>query len=140
MSASVIAEIYLAVANLAIGGVKCRNLPEVQLSIEQADLPMRILLPSTKGDGGFVMIGTLNKIEWALRDLCLWAPIENMGLADVAEPMIRYIVAYIDALKGLRGPTNQSNLTGFVFQMKPTLWNEAWYWAVDTTLSVEEYL
>src|SRR3970040_2682058 len=139
MPDSLIASIYLAIANLAIGGVKSRNLPEAQLAIEQADLPIRILLPSTKGDGSFVLVGSVEKVSWSIRDLCLWAPIDK-DLVDVAEPMLRYITAYLTALKALRGPTSQSHVAGFDFQIAPIEWNGASYWAVDATLSVEEVL
>lgn len=133
-------EIYLAVANLNLGGIVCRNLPEVTLEVGQADLPLRILIPSTQGDGQFVMIGTLQKVEWALNDLCLWAPIDGGSIERYAEPMLAYIKAYLAALKTILTPTAQSVLTGFTFEMKPRVWGEATYWAVNTLLAVEEYL
>lgn len=137
---SAIDEIYLAIANLSLGGITCRNLPQVTLEVGQADLPLRIIVPSTRGEGTFVMIGTLQKVEWAIHDLCLWAPIGTATIEQYAQPMLDYIKAYLTALKGILTPTDQSHLTGFTFEMAPRQWGEATYWAVDATFSVEEYL
>lgn len=136
---SAIDDIYLAFSNLTLGGVKCRNLPDVTLEVGQADLPLRVMVPNTSNDGTFVMIGTLQKVEWALHDLCLWAPIGGDEPRHY-QPMLDYIKAYLEALKSVLTPTDQSHLTGWTFQIGPRQWGEATYWAVDVTLSVEEYL
>lgn len=135
-----IKEIYLAISNIALGGIQSRNLPGLELEVAEADLPVRIIMPSTRGDANFIAIGELSKIEWAIRDLCLWAPLEAGSIAQYAEPMLDYIKAYIAAIQALRQPTGQSVITGWVFQLGPVQWGEASYWAVDVTLSVEEYL
>jgi len=137
---SALTEIYLAIANLSLGGVKSRNLPQVTLEVAEADLPLRILVPSTKSEASFIAIGDLSKIEWAIRDLCLWAPLGAGSIEQYAEPMMDYIKAYITAIKAMRQPTGQSCITGWVFQLGPIAWGEGKYWAVDVTLSVEEYL
>jgi len=137
---SAIGEIYLAIANLQLGGIVSRNLPDVQLEVEQADLPLRLLVPSTRGEGEFVAIGSLEKVTWTLRDLCLWAPLASGKIEDVAAPMMEYVKAYVEALKALRSPTAASVITGFTFQLTPQPWGEADYWAVDVTLTVEEWL
>ena len=137
---SAIDDIYLAFANLSLGGVKCRNLPDVTLEVAQADLPLRMMVPSTSNDGTFVMIGTLQKVEWALHDLCLWAPMGAGNEDRYFQPMLDYIKAYLTAIKTVLTPTDQSHLTGWTFQIGPRTWGEGQYWAVDVTLSVEEYL
>ena len=137
---SAIDDIYLAFANLDLGGITCRNLPEVTLEVAQADLPLRIMVPSTQGEGTFVMIGTLQKVEWAIHDLCLWAPMSGGNEQQYFQPMMDYIKAYLTALKTLLTPTDQSHLTGWTFQVGPRAWGDAQYWAVDATFSVEEYL
>ena len=140
MSDSAIEAIYLAISNMKIGKVKSRNLPKVTLAVRNGSLPLRILVPSTAGDASFVAIGSLNKVEWAIRDLCLWAPLSGGGIQQYAGPMTKYIKEYIKALKDLRAPTSQSHITGYLMQMGPMPWADSDYWAVDCTITVEEIL
>ena len=137
---SAIEEVYLALSNLEIGGVKSRNLGQVKLEIRQADYPLRILLPSTRGEMSFVMIGSVQKITWKIRDLCLWAPVTAGEVAQHAGPMLDYVRGYLEALRGLRGPTGQSYVLGFSAQMGPVLWGDVDAWAVDCNVTVEEYV
>jgi hypothetical protein len=136
---SAIDDIYLAIANLSLGGIKCRNLPDVQYLIEQADLPLRNLGPLS-GEGNPVLIGTLQKVQWAIEDICLWAPIAASNEERYFQPMMDYVKVYLTALKAIMTPTDQSHILGFAFEMRPKLWGEAWYYAVVVTLTVEEYL
>ena len=136
---SAIEGIYRSIANLELGGLQARNLEVVSLEVEAADLPLRLLLPSTFDDGTFPFIGTLNRLSWSIRDLCLWALIDT-EIKDLAAPMLRYMVACIDAYKTIEGPTSQSHITGYKSSMGPILWGETWYWAVDNTLTIEEVL
>ena len=137
---SLILEIYTELANIDLGGIVSRNLPEVQLEVAEAELPLRILVPNTKGEGSFVAIGTMAKVEWAIRDLCLWTPLAAGTIADVAEPMMDYVTAYLTAIQTLRSPVVSSVISGFTFQLGPVAWGEGQYWAIDVTLAVEEWL
>jgi hypothetical protein len=137
---SIILDIYTELANLDLGGIVSRNLPEVQLEVAEAELPLRILVPNTKGEGSFVAIGTLTKVEWAIRDLCLWTPLSAGSIAEVAEPMMDYVTAYLTALQALRSPLAGSVVSGFTFQLGPVQWGDGQYWAIDVTLAVEEWL
>ena len=137
---SAIDDIYLAFSNLSLGGVRCRNLSALTAQVEQADLPLRLMVPTTSGEGNFVMIGTLQKVEWALHDLCLWAPAETVNDGRYFQPMMDYIKAYLTAIKAILTPTDQSHITGWNFQIGVRPWGDAQYLAVDATFSVEEYL
>lgn len=141
MSESAISAIYKAIANFKISNVKSRNISKIKLIVKDADLPCRMLLPSTSGELSFVGIGSLNNITWVIRDLCLWAPLTaGSGIEQFADSMVGYIRLYVAAIKAHRNPTNQSNITGIAFQMGPVPWAENDYWAIDVTLTVEEIL
>ncbi len=141
MSASAISEIYDALAGLSISGVRVRNIDKAKIKVSASDLPVRILLPSTSGELSYVAIGTLNKVEWSVRDICLWAPLSSgRGIEQHADDMVDYIKAYVAALKTLRNPTPQSVITNVGFQMGPVPWAADDYWAVDTTLVIEEIM
>ena len=135
--------IYLTLANLDLGGIPSRNLPEINLLVEQGDMPVRLLMPSTRGEQEFVRVGSTQKVRWTIRDLCLWAPVSaGSGIEQYAAAMQAYIVAYLAALKDFYGGglTPQSHVTGATFQMTPVTWGEMSCWAVDAQISVEEYL
>ena len=141
MSASAIMEIYRAISDLVVGDTKCRALDEANLAVRAVDMPLRILLPHTEGDDRFIAIGTLNGIEWKVRDLCLWAPVvAGAGFQQFAEPMVAYVKLYISALKTMRIPTEQSHIRSVSFALGLAPWAEAQYYAIDTTLTVEEFI
>lgn len=141
MSESAISAIYKEIANFKISNVKSRNIDKINLIIKEADLPCRMLLPSTSGELSFVGLGSLNNITWVIRDLCLWAPLTaGSGIEQFADSMVGYIRLYLAAIKAHRNLTNQSNITGIAFQMGPIPWAEKDYWAIDITLTVEEIL
>ena len=138
---SEILNIYKSISKMEVGSIKCRDIDKVKLGINKRDLPVRMLLPSTTGDLSFVSFGTLNRIEWVIRDLCLWAPlVSGTGVEKHAGSMVLYIKDYIAKLKTIRNPTGQSNIIGVAFAMGPVPWAENDYWAVDVTLTVEEIL
>ena len=138
---SAIKEIYESIANMTVGSVKARNITEIKLAVKQVDLPMRMLVPRTTGDLGFVGIGDLNQITWVIRDLCLWAPLAaGSGIQQFAESMQDYLVLYIAEIKANRNPTAQSVITGVAFDMTPTPWADNHYWSIDITLTVDEVL
>jgi hypothetical protein len=138
---SAIKNIYRELSNMTVGSVKARNIDRVKLAINQDDLPVRLLLPSTKGEMEFVAIGSTQKMTWAIRDLCLWAPLSSgKGVEQFAKSMVDYIDLYIQGVKSLRHPTNCSNVLGVEIQMGPIPWAETDYWAVDITVTIEEML
>ena len=130
MSESAIDAIYRELSKTKIGNAKARNIDKVKLGINKRDLPVRMLLPSTSGDLSFVSFGTLNRIEWVIRDLCLWAPlVSGTGVEKHAGSMVTYIKDYIAKLKTIRNPTGQSNIIGVAFAMGPVPWAENDYCA-----------
>ena len=136
---SVINDIFLGIANMNVGGVKSRNLPQVTLTIDQNDLPLRLLSPSVSSDVSFVAIGEMNRITWTIRDLCLWATLTGEEQQHY-QPMLDYIRGYIDALKLIKSPANQSWFSSYAIGMGQRIWGETPYWAVDVQLTVEEAL
>jgi len=141
MSISAIDSIYLELSKLRIGKAKARNIDRVKLKIAKSDLPMRMLLPSTRGTLSFVGMGSLNRMEWTIRDLCLWAPIVQGSSIELhAGSMVQYLRDYIAAVKKMRGPTNCSNILGVEYAIGPVPWGDVDYWAIDVTLTVEEIL
>ena len=138
---SELTSIYAAIAAMTVTGATARDIGAIQVEVRPADMPVRMLLPSPTGELEFVGLGTLNKITWVIRDLCLWAPMSaGSGIADYSTAMVNYIKAYVIALKAERGPTAQSVITGVAFQMGPVPWGDSDYWAIDVTLTIDEIL
>lgn len=138
---SAIGDIYLAISKMKVAGAKCRNIDKIRLAIAARDLPIRMLLPETTGDLSYIAIGTLNNIEWVIRDLCLWAPLTaGKGIEKYANSMVIYLKEYIAALKLLRNPSGQSVIESVSFKIGVVPWGEAEYWCIDIQLTVEEIL
>ena len=138
-----IASVYTAIAAYApTGATTSRNITSVGLDVADADLPCRLLLPSTgMEDGQFVMLGNLQKVNWVIRDLCLWAPLgSGTGVEQYSGAMLTYIASYLTKIKAGRNPASNCTITGFAAQMGPIPWGDKDYWAVDVTLTVEEIL
>jgi len=138
-----IEDLFEAVSEMQVDGTKCRALDGAKLDVRNADLPLRILVPVTEGEMSFVAIGTLSRIEWVLHDVCLWAPVvQGAGIRQYARELVSYVAKYVTAIQGLRGPTDQSHITGIGISMGPIAWSqaEADYWGVDITLTVEEFI
>ena len=137
-----IASVYTTVAGYTPTGVTTsRNISAVILNVADADLPCRLLLPSTNANGEFVMIGNVQKVGWAIRDLCLWAPLAaGTGIAQYSAAMLTYISSYISKVKAGRNPATNCTIVGIEAQMGPVPWGDKDYWAVDITLTVEEIL
>ena len=141
MSESAIESIYLKLSKTKIGNARARNIDKVKLKVTRRDLPMRMLLPSTTGDLTFVSFGTLNSVDWVIRDLCLWAPlVSGTGVEKHVGSMVTYIKDYIAKLKTMRNPSAQSEIVGVAFAMGPVPWADEDYWAIDTTLTIREIL
>jgi hypothetical protein len=136
-----ILDIYESIANMKVGKIKSRNIDKVKLTIRDSDLPLRMLLPATEGEMAFVALGNLQRMGWALRDLCLFAPLtKGSGVQQYSKAMVDYLSLYMEQIKENRNPTTTSNILGVEVQMVPVLWGEKTYWAVDITLTVEEIL
>jgi len=140
MSESQIANIYLAIAAMKVGKVKCRNIDKIKLEIRDKDLPCRFLLPATEGDLNFVALGSSPiSIQWVIRDLCLWAPVSaGSGIEKFSQAMLEYEMLYIKRLQELLNPTSQSVITNATWRQSPIPWAEKDYWGIDYTLTVEE--
>jgi len=135
-----IRDIYFALSEMAVGDVPCRNLDEIKLQIQVQDTPVRLLLPSTEGEVGFLGIGPTTRTTWRIRDLCLWQPIQSgTGIEQCADDMLAYLELYTAAIRNLRIPTNQSSITNVVYTMSPVPWASGDFWAIDIILEVEEY-
>ena len=137
-----IASVYTAVAAYApTGATTTRNITAVKLDVADADLPCRLLLPSTSAEGDFIMMGNLQNVGWAIRDLCLWAPLsDGGGIAQYSSAMLTYISSYLSKVKAGRNPATNCTIVGIEVQMGPVPWGTKDYWAVDITLTVEEIL
>ena len=140
--ASNISSVYTAIAAYRpTGAVTHRNITAAKLKVANADLPCRILLPSVRGEMDFVMIGDLQKVGWAIRDLCLWAPLNaGRGIQQYSSAMVTYISSYLSKVKAGRNPATNCTIVGVEVQMGPVPWGDQDYWAVDITLTVEEIL
>jgi len=136
-----IQDIYTSISNMEVGSVKSRNINKVNLLVRDSDLPCRLLLPSTSAQGDFIMIGNLQNVGWAVRDLCLWAPMSaGSGVEQFSESMLDYISLYLAEVKDNRNPATNANIVGMEVQMGPVPWGDKDYWAVDITLTIEEIL
>jgi len=136
-----IQDIYTSIANMKVGSVKARNINKVKLAVRNSDLPMRLLLPSTSAEGDFIMIGNLQNVGWAIRDLCLWAPLSaGKGVEQFADSMLDYISLYIAQVKENRNPATNATIMGVEAQMGPVPWGDTDFWAVDITVTVEEII
>lgn len=136
-----IRDIYEVISEMAIADVKARNLEEIKIQVRATDCPIRMLLPSTRGEQGFVAIGTLSKTTWYIRDLCLWQPVTaGTGIEQCANEMLGYMELYAKGIRGLRNPTPESHIVSVSFQLGPVPWVKTSYWAIDTLLVVEEHL
>ncbi len=136
-----ILKIYKSIANMKVGSIKSRDIDKVKLAIRNSDLPMRMLLPSTAGDMGFIAMGNLQNMAWTIRDLCLFAPLtKGKGVEAYSKAMVEYLSLYMKEIKKNRNPTRLSNIVGVEGQMTPVQWADTKYWAIDIVLTVEEIL
>lgn len=136
----ILRDVYQAISNMQTGDVKCRNLDEIQLQVKATDCPIRLLLPSTEGEQEFFGIGTLTKVTWKIRDLCLWQPIlAGTGIEQCAGDMLAFIELYGAAIRALRNPVTGATIVGVSYKITPIAWATTDFWAVDTNLTVEEY-
>ena len=138
---SAILDIYNSIANMEVGDIPARDIDEAKLTIRDGDLPLRVLLPATEGDMEFVAIGTLQKVTWLIRDLCLFASVtKGSGVQEYSKAMVDYLDLYLEQIKSNRSPYAQCHISGVAVKMVPVKWGEQTYWGVDITLTVEEIL
>lgn len=139
-----IAAVYTTIAGWSLTGVTTtRNITAAQLAVANADLPCRVLVPSTRleGEDVFVMIGNLQNVGWSIRDICLWAPMgSGTGVEQYTAAMTSYITDYLSKVKANRSPATNCTILGIEVQMGPVAWADKNYWAVDITLTVEEII
>lgn len=135
-----IRDVYYAISEMAVGDVPARNVEGIKLAVRATDCPVRLLLPSTEGNAGFMGIGTLTRTTWLIRDLCLWQPlIAGSGVEQCANDMLGYIELYQAAIRQLRNPTPGSYITSVSHVLGPVAWATSDFWAIDTTIEVEEH-
>jgi hypothetical protein len=136
-----IRDIYAVISEMAVGDVQARNLPEIKLTVRIDDCPLRLLLPNTQGETAFVAIGTMTKTIWTIRDLCLWQPVMGgAGIEQCADEMLAYVELYLAAIKTIRNPVPGATIVSVTLQLGPVAWATEDYWAVDTTILVEEFI
>ena len=59
------------------------------------------------------MIGNLQKVGWAIRDLCLWAPLgSGSGIEQYSAAMLTYISSYLSKVKAGRNPATNCTIVG----------------------------
>jgi len=134
-------DIYKSISKMEVGSIKCRNIDKVRLTVRDSDLPLRLLLPAASGEGDFVAIGSLQNMGWAIRDLCLFAPVtKGSGVQQYSKAMVDYLDLYIEQIKANRNPATGCTLVGWEVEMNPVKWADKVYWAVDITLTVEEII
>ena len=118
-----------------------RDITAAKLEVADADLPCRILIPATEGTSGFVGIGNLLTITWTIQDVCLWAPVgAGAGVQQYSTAFVTYIKSYLDKVKADRSPAAGCHISDVSFKIEPTQWGSKTYWAINTTVTVEEKL
>ena len=112
---SVILSIYDAIAaiSVTVSGTTptVYDLDELKDSYKSADLPARLLLPvgvdapADAREGQFIALGSTTRTRWRITDLMLWkmAGRPGTGLDAVAEDLVAYAGAYVEALRSNRG-------------------------------------
>ena len=124
------------------------TLTELQQSIDTADLPVRLLLPTLRRGNSaafrFLAYGhTSAAITWTVTDLMLWTPVnQTSGLRDVALDLVKYSKAYVEMIIDLDlSPNKAVQLVDLqtaidVFQWPDLAGRE--YWGVESILTIEE--
>lgn len=134
-----ISEMAIAHPDPTRGLINTRNIDEIKLEVRDTDCPMRLLLPDTKAEMTFVFIGGTTTRRYTIRDLCLWQTVTaGSGIEQCANDMLTYIELYLAGLKALRNPAPGCTLVSVTMQMGPVPWATTDFWAVDTSIEVEE--
>lgn len=125
---------------MRVGSVVARNIDEVSLTVQEADMPVRLLLPATSGELFFVEgVGSLTNTTWDIRDLCLFAPVDKgAGVQDYSQALVQYLELYAEAVKENRCLGGLCTIESWTSSILPVPWADSTYWAVDVTLTVEE--
>lgn len=133
--------LYTKLSEMAVGDVKARDLDGIKLAVRAEDCPLRLLLPSTLGDQGFIAIGTLTGTTWALRDLCLWQPVvAGSGIEQCAGDMVAFMELYAAGIRSLRSPGPGASIESVSFKLGPVEWGRVNFWAIDITVEIHEVM
>jgi hypothetical protein len=114
---------------------------------KQPACPQRILSCSgaLEGGMGFIALGKLTSIDWTIVDTLLLKPaLEGDSLKENSGNIVKYIDAYIGALRNLRAPSAQSHVTDCKFEPGVYYWPDDTsgtpYIGVKTTLTIQEVI
>lgn len=123
MNASHISDIYAAIKGVTVTTASsvtptAYGLDSLPESITTAHLPCRLLLPLSPSptggrEVGFIAIGTGVTVTWEINDLMLWqASEQGLGLREFAPELVDYCGKYLDAMRALKCPYQDSALEG----------------------------
>ena len=131
---SQIKSVYTALANMdvtidsAVVDVKKPN--ELPNSINTAILPVRLLTPIQQFTPGILrsegwngaLGSTVIQLNWSITDIFLYSTVaQNIGIKALADPLVDYCVAYVDALNNTL--SIPSNLMISNYQIRPDIIN-----------------
>lgn len=155
-----IVDIYRAIGNIPVSAAgktpTVRHLDQLPRSVSTAQLPIRLMLPfgnfntllSRQADVSHVTIsGAVNRVNWFVRDLCLWRPLaQGIGLEDSADQIMEYAGNYLAAITEHRrslSNAGQSFIDGAAISPgihEYPLESGNWYFGIDCTVNVIEIL
>lgn len=114
---------------------------------KQPACPQRVLSCSGQLEGGmgFIALGKLTSIDWVIVDTLLLKPaLEGDSLKENSANIVKYIDAYVAAVRGLRAPSSQSHITDIKFEPGVYYWPDDTsgtpYIGVKTTLTIQEVI
>jgi len=114
---------------------------------KQPACPQRVLSCSGQSEGGmgFIALGKLTSIDWTIVDtLLLKEALLGDSLKENSANIVKYIDAYIAAIRGLRAPSAQSHFTDMKFEPGVYYWPDDTsgtpYIGVKVTLNIQEVI
>ena len=116
-------------------------------TVDSADTPARIILPSTEGDehrGVPLGIGNTTRMEWTVKDLLLYRPVEEgLGWLDVGYDLDGYVDSYVAQLNAYNHSTatggfctEQAEVLEYNFQVGTHTFSNRTYYGVMVTLRI----
>lgn len=136
-----ITAIYHALANMEVGTakLKAKDVHEIKFQFSDKELPMRLLMPSTETDAGFIMIGSLVDVAWQITDMMLLDPVgTGGGIHEYSGAMVEYIGDYLTAIKANRSLYAGSHVENIAAEAGMIDWGSKQYYGVIVTLTVKE--
>ena len=129
---------------------KAYNLDELPGNVTTAHLPCRLLLPLGQGQGGTpngeILAGAGIRCNWQITDLFLLeAAAQDMGIATQAPVLMRYVVAYAEALSkkyefihgyATFNATLSVNITPGMYEYPAG--SNSWFYGVKADITIEE--